>query len=69
MGALTGSVERNDEATVEGHLRALDAHDPATARLYRALVGIAQAKHPNRNYAPLTGTLEPDVANPFNSKR
>ncbi|WP_165056626.1 MULTISPECIES: Rossmann-like and DUF2520 domain-containing protein [unclassified Adlercreutzia] len=68
VGALTGPVERNDATTVEGHLRALDAHDPATARLYRvltaALVGIAQAKHPDRDYAPLAGTLEPGAAAP-----
>ncbi len=71
VGALTGPVERNDVATVEGHLRALDAYDPATARLYRALtfalVDIAQTKHPDRDYAPLAGTLEPDVANPSNA--
>ncbi len=62
VGALTGPVERNDVATVEGHLRALDAHDPATARLYRALtfalVDIAQAKHPDRDYASLAAALE-----------
>lgn len=60
--ALTGPVERNDAPTVEGHLRALDAHDPTSARLYRALtcalVGIARDKHPERDYAPLEALLE-----------
>ncbi|WP_165173101.1 Rossmann-like and DUF2520 domain-containing protein [Adlercreutzia sp. ZJ242] len=68
VGALTGPVERNDASTVEGHLRALDAHDPQTAGLYRALtaalVDIAQAKHPDRDYAPLASALASDGANP-----
>jgi len=34
--ALTGPIARGDAATVEGHLRALDA-DPALASLYRRL--------------------------------
>lgn len=56
-GALTGPVERNDVATVEHHLQALDEVDPHVARLYatltQALVNIASDKHPERNYAAL----------------
>ncbi len=50
--ALTGPVERNDLATVEGHLSVLDAED---TRLYCALtqtlVEIAKDKHPDRDYS------------------
>lgn len=53
VAALTGPVERNDQATAEHHLQALSAYPHAEA-LYRtltaALVPLAQAKHPDRTY-------------------
>lgn len=59
--ALTGPVERNDVQTVARHAKALSTADPKAAVLYaeltRALIDIATAKHPERDYAKLRASL------------
>ncbi|OXN01346.1 Rossmann-like and DUF2520 domain-containing protein [Bifidobacterium vansinderenii] len=61
--ALTGPVERADVGTVRAHLAALS---PEARALYeplsRALLGIAEAKNPNRDYAALRELLGDDTA-------
>lgn len=55
--ALTGPVERNDVDTVIHHLDALSKTDESARAIYAtlsaALVDIAQAKHPERDYSEL----------------
>lgn len=59
VAALTGPVERNDVATVRGHLACLPS--PEDRALYRAasqkLVCLAEEKNPGRNYQELKELL------------
>ncbi|OZG55405.1 hypothetical protein BTIS_2189 [Bifidobacterium tissieri] len=62
--ALTGPVERADVGTVRAHLESLS---PEARALYeplsRALLSIAAAKNPNRDYAALRDLLDDGLAN------
>lgn len=57
--ALTGPVERNDVSTVQAHLSCMN--DPRQRDLYRlaslGLVEMAQARHPETDYAHMKQTL------------
>ncbi|MBW3088480.1 DUF2520 domain-containing protein [Bifidobacterium sp. 82T24] len=58
--ALTGPVERADAGTVEAHLKALPDDALAVYRpLSQALIDIAAAKNPNRDYDGLRTILSP----------
>ncbi|PJM73804.1 nuclear receptor corepressor 1 [Bifidobacterium primatium] len=58
--ALTGPVERADTGTIEAHLKALSNDALAVYRpLSRALLDIAAAKNPNRDYDGLRTILSP----------
>lgn len=63
--SLTGPVERNDLATVKGHLQSLS---PTQASLYcalsRALIEIAKDKHPDRCYEVWDEVLGRSLAKP-----
>lgn len=58
--ALTGPIDRNDIATVQGHLSAIDSE--ATRELYqllsKELVRIAKQKYPERDYNELEMILK-----------
>lgn len=58
--ALTGPVERGDTATVAKHLNCFPSEEER--ELYRAatekLVGMAQQRHPDRDYEPMKHVLE-----------
>lgn len=57
--ALTGPIDRNDIATVQGHLSAIDSE--ATRELYqllsKELIRIAEQKCPDRDYSELENIL------------
>lgn len=57
--SLTGPVERCDTATVEKHLAAMPSKEDRDlyTLLSRKLVGVAQRKHPDRNYQPMSTLL------------
>lgn len=56
--ALTGPIERADTKTVEKHLDALWGNEREIyIRLSKALVMIAEQKHPDRNYSELEQLL------------
>ncbi len=58
MVALTGPAERGDLDTVRGHMAVLDGEDLEIYRLLtKKIVGIAQQKHPDRDYSGLLDLL------------
>ncbi len=57
-GALTGPAERNDINTVRKHLDVLDEEERAIyVLLTEKLVGLAEKKHPDRDYSELLSLL------------
>lgn len=59
QAALTGPIERNDVETVKKHLQAIDS--TGVEQIYRelgkVLVGVAEKKNPERDYAELMHLL------------
>jgi predicted short-subunit dehydrogenase-like oxidoreductase (DUF2520 family) len=59
VAALTGPVERGDEATVANHLQVLSGEDKELYRLLaKKLIKVASLKRPTQDYAPLAKILE-----------
>ena len=60
--SLTGPVERNDEETIQKHLQCLEtAEDRQLYRLLsRRITGLAQHRHPERDYTEIRQLLRKD---------
>ena len=59
VDALTGPVERNDVATVQGHLQVLDEEEKEIYKnLSQVLVDIAKMRHPESDYEKMEKELE-----------
>ena len=60
--SLTGPVERNDEGTIQKHLQCLEtAEDRQLYRLLsRRITGLAQHRHPERDYTEIRRLLRKD---------
>ena len=60
--SLTGPVERNDEGTIQKHLQCLETEEDR--QLYRLLsqriTGLAQHRHPERDYTEIRQLLRKD---------
>jgi predicted short-subunit dehydrogenase-like oxidoreductase (DUF2520 family) len=57
-GALTGPIERGDQATVKAHLTVLNDKDKALyAALANTLTEVAQRKHKDRDYSGISEEL------------
>ncbi len=58
VAALTGPIERNDNATVAMHLQVLSKEEKEVYRaLSRQVVKVAEKKHPDRDYTKIKGDL------------
>ena len=56
--SLTGPVERNDTATVQKHMDAVEGEEREIYRLLsERLVKLAQSRHPNRDYTDMNKIL------------
>ena len=57
--SLTGPIERNDVTTVKKHLGCLRDDELEVYRLLsRRLVGMAQSRHPERDYGEMSLLLD-----------